>query len=166
MTRAYVGIGSNIEPERHVPMAIHRLREVFGPLVLSPVYACPAVGFDGPDFINLVAGLDVELDAHSLASSLRDIEQACGRDRSQPGDSRTMDIDLLLFDDLVSDDPALRLPRNDIERYAFVLRPLADIAADRLHPVNGLSFARMWAEFSGKRDDLRLADLPLASADG
>jgi 2-amino-4-hydroxy-6-hydroxymethyldihydropteridine diphosphokinase len=160
--RAYIGIGSNIEPERHVPQVIRLLEQCFRTIILSPVYRCEAIGFDGPDFVNLVVGVDTELEPLALAQTLRDLEAECGRDRNQPGDSRTMDLDLLLYGDLVSDHPALRLPRDDIHRYDFVLRPLADIAAAERHPQTGQTFAQMWQSWTGDRANLRPAGLKLA----
>lgn len=151
---AFVGIGSNIEPRVHVPHALQLLGEQYGPLTVSPVYSCPAVGFDGPAFLNLVVGFDTDADAPSVAQALRCIEAHCGRDRSVSSASRTMDLDLLLYGDLVSDEPETRVPRDDILRYAFTLKPLVDIAPDARHPTDGRSYAQLWAAF----DD---ADQPL-----
>lgn len=158
MVRAYVGIGSNIEPRTHLPRALALLDGRFGPLTVSPVYACPAVGFDGPAFLNLVVGFDTDADPPALAQGLHCIEAHCGRDRGVRSASRTMDLDLLLYGDMVSDTPGVRLPRADILRYAFTLRPLADIAPDARHPTDGRTYAELWAVF----DD---ADQPLQRSD-
>lgn len=150
--RAYVGVGSNIAPRLHIPRALHLLTERFGRLTVSPVYACPAVGFDGPAFLNLVAGLDSAADPPMLAQALRCIEEHCGRDRAEADKSRSMDLDLLLYGDLIS--PEWRLPRADILDYAFTLKPLADIAPDARHPVDGRSFAALWAAFDASGQPL------------
>lgn len=151
---AFVGVGSNIQPRIHVPRAMALLREHYGALTISPVYRCPAVGFEGPSFLNLVVAFDTGADALTVADTLHHIERICGRDRSSPSASRRMDLDLLLYGDLVSDAPGLRLPRADILRYAFTLKPLADIAPDARHPVDGRSYAELWAAFDAGEQPL------------
>src|SRR5690606_39782086 len=102
-------------------------------------------------FVNAAAVIDSDLDVHALNHWLHALEDAHGRDRSGPrfGD-RTLDIDIVLFDDLVCTGPGnLRLPRGEL-RHAFVLRPLAEIAPDILEPASGRSLAALWAD-SGER---------------
>ncbi|MES1927091.1 2-amino-4-hydroxy-6-hydroxymethyldihydropteridine diphosphokinase [Salinisphaera sp. T31B1] len=147
MTAVFVGLGSNIQPHAHVPLALHLLERSFGALQVSPVYQCPAVGFDGEDFVNLVVGFDTATDVHALQDQLRDIEAACGRDRAEAMASRTMDIDLLLYGDLIVDDDRLCLPRSDIVEYAFVLRPLAELVPESEHPVLRRSYRALWEAF-------------------
>ncbi|HEY3643792.1 MAG TPA: 2-amino-4-hydroxy-6-hydroxymethyldihydropteridine diphosphokinase [Gammaproteobacteria bacterium] len=155
MTRAYVGIGSNVEPERHIVMAIQALRGRFGLLTLSPLYQNEAVGFEGDDFLNGVIGLDTDLDVPSLKTALDEVELACGRQRGAARFApRTLDLDLLVYGDTV--DAAAKLPRGDILRYAFVLKPLADIAAVESHPVTGKTYAEHWAAFQGEGDASRV----------
>lgn len=152
MARAYVSVGSNIDRERHVRGAIAALRDRYGRLLLSPVYESRAVGFDGGDFYNLVVAFDTEEPPRAIAEALAAIERAHGRERRAHGlHSRTLDLDLLLYDDLVVDEPGLRLPREDIARYAFVLKPLADLAPAGVHPQTGQRFAQMWRDFRGER---------------
>ena len=74
--------------------------------------------------------------------------------------ARTLDLDLLLYDDLVMSEGKLVLPRDDIERYAFVLAPLAEIAGNARHPVNGVSYADMWATFDDSRQALTRVNWP------
>lgn len=156
---AYVGVGSNIEPHRHIPQAIRLLRERFGDLVVSPAYECPAVGFDGADFLNLVVAFDTGADIPALLQALRCIESHCGRVRGARSASRTMDLDLLLYGDTVMDTAEVRLPRADILRYAFVLRPLAEIAPDTRHPADGRTFAELWAAFEASGQPLRRVEI-------
>jgi len=159
MSRVYVGIGSNIEPRRNVPHALRLLEERFGPLTVSPVYECPAVGFEGADFLNLVVGFDTGADPLEVVQALRCIEAHCGRRRAGVMASRTIDLDFLLYDDLVADAPELRLPRKDLLEYGFVLKPMVDIAGDERHPETGRTFAEHWREFDGAGRDIRAIEL-------
>ncbi|HSC47640.1 MAG TPA: 2-amino-4-hydroxy-6-hydroxymethyldihydropteridine diphosphokinase [Gammaproteobacteria bacterium] len=150
MTEVFVGIGSNVEPEQHVRRAVVLLRDHFGPVRLSPVYRNRAVGFEGDDFFNLVAAFGTGLSIAALNTVLDDIEVRCGRERSARKFSpRTLDLDLLLYGDTVSEKP-VRLPRKEVLKYAFVLKPLADLAGPRRHPETGRSYAEHWADFGGE----------------
>lgn len=152
MARAYVSVGSNIDPGRNVRGAIAALRGRYGRLVVSPVYESPALGFEGADFYNLVVAFDTDEPARAIAEALLTIERAHGRERRADGmHSRTLDLDLLLYGNVVINEPGLRLPRDDVARYAFVLRPLADIAPEDAHPESGQRFGDMWRRFKGDR---------------
>ena len=112
-TRVWVSIGSNIDRERNIRTAVAALRAGFGALRLSRVYECPAVGFSGEAFYNLVAGFDTELSPAELSARLRAIENAQGRVRSGGKfSSRTLDIDLLSYGDQVLDRGEVHLPRD------------------------------------------------------
>jgi 2-amino-4-hydroxy-6-hydroxymethyldihydropteridine diphosphokinase len=147
MTRVYVSIGSNLEPVRHIHSGVAMLEASFAPVTCSPVYTNPAVGFVGEDFYNLVVGFDTDLDVTALSARLREIEHAHGRHR---GDAkfapRTLDLDLLTYGEQISERPGLTLPRPDILRYPFVLKPLADIAPHAYHPVTGQTYAELWQQ--------------------
>lgn len=146
MHTAYLSLGSNLEPGRHLPAAVQALRARFGELLVSPCYRFPAVGYDGPDFLNAAAALRTDLDAHALNAWLHALEDAHGRDRSGPryGD-RTLDIDIVLFDGLTLEGAGnLRIPRPEL-KHAFVLRPLAEIAPDVVVPGTGRTLAQLWA---------------------
>lgn len=143
--RVYVGLGSNVERELRLRQAVVALRERFGELDLSPVYDSAAVGFDGHDFLNLVAGFDTEFEVQQVAASFREIENQLGRDRSLPKfASRSIDLDILTYDDLILDLPGIRIPRPEILENAFVLRPLQDLAPDAVHPETGETYAVLW----------------------
>lgn len=152
MGRALLSLGSNIAPEANLRAAFDALRARFGHVVASTVYRFPAVGFDGPDFLNAAAVIDSDLDPFALNDWLHALEDAHGRDRSGPrfGD-RPLDIDIVFYDDLVLDGPGhLQLPRDEL-RHAFVLRPLAEVAPGHLDPRTGRTLAALWAE-SPERD--------------
>lgn len=149
---AALSLGSNVDPGRHLAAAIAALQERFPGARVSTVYRTPAIGFDGPDFLNAGAVIDSDLDVHALDAWLHALEDAHGRLRGGPrfGD-RTLDIDVVLYDDLVMSGPGnLRLPRPEL-RHAFVLRPLAEIAPDMVVPGSGRTLAGLWAA-SPERD--------------
>lgn len=153
MARVYVSIGSNIDRDAAIRGGVRALRERFGPLTLSSVYESEAVGFDGDNFYNLVAGFDSDEDVQTVAEALREIEDAHGRVRSGPRfSSRTLDLDLLLYDDLVLASP--QIPRHEILHNAFVLWPLAEIAPEAVHPQERVTFAVLWARFDKSRQQL------------
>ncbi|MCC6302887.1 MAG: 2-amino-4-hydroxy-6-hydroxymethyldihydropteridine diphosphokinase [Gammaproteobacteria bacterium] len=155
MSRVYVSIGSNIDRAAHIRAGVAALRERFRALRLSTVYETKAVGFAGDDFYNLVVCFDTERDVRRVASDLREIELAAGRERGTGRfAARTLDLDLLLYDDLVLDEEGIRLPRDEILEYAFVLGPLAEIAAEASHPVLGTTFGALWEGFRRTEDSL------------
>ncbi|WJW75371.1 2-amino-4-hydroxy-6-hydroxymethyldihydropteridine diphosphokinase [Thiohalobacter sp. IOR34] len=164
MARVYVSIGSNIDRERQVREGVRRLAEAYGPLVLSPVYETAAIGFEGEDFYNLVAAFDTDETPAEVVERLHAIEAACGRRRGGPRFApRTLDIDLLLYDDRIMDSGGVQIPREEITRHAFVLKPLADLAPDAVHPLTGESFAAMWAAFDASGQRLRRIDFDPAA---
>jgi 2-amino-4-hydroxy-6-hydroxymethyldihydropteridine diphosphokinase len=155
VAKIYISLGSNIDRERNTRAGIRALRERFGELELSSVYESEAVGFEGDAFYNMVIACEVDEDVHSTNRALAEIEDAYGRDRSGPRfSSRTLDLDLLLYDDLVLDENGLRLPREEILKNAFVLWPLAEIAPGLVHPVAGKTYAELWADFDKSKETL------------
>ena len=160
MKRVYVSIGSNEQPQRHIKQAIELLRQQFGQLDMSPVYESEAVGFDGDNFLNLVVGFDTTLSLEEVDEMLGGIEQQCGRVRQQEKFSpRTMDLDLLLFSDLIRHDARWDIPRDEIYKYAFVLKPLADLVPDSRHPETGETFGQMWQDSALHDQDLWQTEL-------
>jgi 2-amino-4-hydroxy-6-hydroxymethyldihydropteridine diphosphokinase len=160
VSRVYVGIGSNVEPVRHVTSAVRGLRARFGPLLVSPVYASDPVGFNGPQFLNLVVGFDCSEPPEAVAAALDELERTHGRTAdSRRFAPRGLDLDFLLYGDRIIN--SLRLPRDDIRRYAFVLRPLAELAPDGRDPRSGERFADMWARFQAGAQPLLPVELPL-----
>lgn len=143
---ALLSLGSNLDPEVHLASAARALRERFPGARFSPVYRVPAVGFEGPDFLNAGALIASDLEPVALDAWLHALEDAHGRRRDVPRfSSRTLDVDLVFFDDRVMRGPGnLRVPRPELE-HAFVLKPLADLAPEFVDPVSGQTLARLWA---------------------
>ncbi len=148
MARVYVSVGSNLEREKNIRSALSALERRFGPLERSRVYETESVGFEGFAFYNLVVSLETELDPHAVVAALREIEDRHGRERTGKRFSdRTLDLDLLLYEDRIVNTPDLALPRDEILKYAFVLGPLAEIAGEELHPVEGQTYQALWDAF-------------------
>ena len=159
MSTIYISLGSNINREKNTRTGIDALRQAFGKLTLSAVYESEAVGFTGDAFYNMVISCETSTAVHETNQILRDIEDANGRDRSGPKfSSRTLDLDLLLYDKLQLDEDGLKLPRGEILKNAFVLWPLAEIAPDLQHPVMRSSYADLWAAFDKTKESLRPVD--------
>lgn len=143
-----LSIGSNIDAATNIRVAIAALREHFGELDCSTVYESEAIGFEGDNFLNLVATVDTSERLADLIDFLKALEDRLGRDRNQPKFSgRTMDIDILTYGDNTGADCGITLPRAEITRNAFVLRPLAELLPDAVHSQSGLSFAELWQRF-------------------
>jgi 2-amino-4-hydroxy-6-hydroxymethyldihydropteridine diphosphokinase len=144
----YVAAGSNVAPERNLARAVAELARVFPGARFSPWYRNRAVGFEGDDFINLVAGFDTVLPVREVLTQLQAIELWCGRPREAPRWApRSMDLDVLLYGDLICDEPGLRLPRPDLLKRAYMLGPLAALAPQVVHPSAHLTIAELWGRF-------------------
>lgn len=147
MALVYLGVGSNIEPQLNVTHGLQCLRERFQVIAESPWYQSPARGFNGPDFINLVVAIEFAGELSELAQQIKQLEKDCGRpDNAQKYTSRTLDIDILLFADLVGEFAGIKLPRTDITQCAYVLKPLLDIAPDIAHPVSQQPYRELWPQ--------------------
>ena len=148
MPEIFLSIGSNIAPETQSPSARTALMSTSGTRPLSSDCSPAANGFEGPAFINLVARFESERPPLEIAKILRNIEVKHGRTRhSQKFSSRTLDVDLILYGETILKSKELELPRPEIERYAFVLEPLAEIAPDGRHPILGKTYKDLWAHF-------------------
>ncbi|MBF0220007.1 MAG: 2-amino-4-hydroxy-6-hydroxymethyldihydropteridine diphosphokinase [Gammaproteobacteria bacterium] len=162
MTAVYLSLGSNIDREHHIRGAITALRHHYGPLTCSPVYESEAVGFSGDNFYNLVVTFNSSAAVATIVQTLRQIEDAHLRSRQGPRfSSRTLDIDLLLYGDLIINDAEIVIPRPEILTSAFVLKPLADLAPTMLHPQLGINFANLSLQFNAANQPIWLADCTL-----
>lgn len=160
MAVVYVSIGSNIDRQKNIKGCLQSLAQTFGGLTLSPIYESEAVGFDGDNFYNLVARFDTDLSVGELNQALKEIEDEYGRDRSGPRFSgRTLDIDILTYDDLVGTFDGVELPRDEITKNAFVLLPMVDLAPDEKHPELDVTYARLWFFYDKDKQKLWQVEL-------
>ena len=148
--RAYLGLGSNLgDREANLRMAVAGVTDL---VAVSPVYESSPVG--GPpqdDFLNAVAALDTGLSPRQLLDLCRRLEEQAGRVRTVRWGPRTLDVDVLLIDDLVVDEPDLVVPHPRMMERAFVLAPLADLDSS-LVPADRAE----WARGQLRRTDLSL----------
>jgi 2-amino-4-hydroxy-6-hydroxymethyldihydropteridine diphosphokinase len=157
MARVFVSLGSNIDPEANLRIGVRELRRRFGNVEVSAVYRNAAVGFEGDDFLNLVAAFESDTSPLELCESIEGIHNLVGRVRdSGKWESRPLDIDLLLYNGLVRDEPPVRVPRSDVLEYSFVLRPLAELAPDLRHPITGRTMLDHWRTFDASQHPLEL----------
>jgi 2-amino-4-hydroxy-6-hydroxymethyldihydropteridine diphosphokinase len=148
MAAVYVAAGSNVEPERNLALATQQLRREFPDVRFSPWYRNHAVGFEGADFINFAAAFSTSLPIKDVLARLYAIEVACGRPRDAPRWApRSMDLDVLLFGELICDEPKLKLPRPDLLKRAFMLGPLAALAPELMHPTEKVTIGTLWERF-------------------
>lgn len=143
MAQVYLSLGSNIERKKNIRSALHHLQQTFGKLQLSAIYETEAVGFVGDAFLNLAVGLNTSLSPQHVDTFLKNIEDKHLRQRNdEKFSARTLDIDQLLYDQRILH-PEMDIPRNEITRYAFVLFPLAEIAANVIHPQHNKTIAEL-----------------------
>ena len=160
--QVFVSVGSNINAAVNVRLAAVLLQREFGDLQLSTVYRSASAGFSGDDFLNLIIGFTTERSPHDCAAVMTKLEHEAGRSEDQHGFvSRPLDLDMVLYGDLVDTDPALRVPRDDIDKYAFVLGPLAEIAPGFRHPLNGKTMAELWTAFDQSASPMTVEPIKL-----
>ncbi len=165
MPAVYVGAGSNVAPERNMARAVQELQLAFPGARFSPWYRNRAAGFAGDDFINLVAGFETTLPVRAVLAKLHAIEGLCGRPRDAPRWApRSMDLDVLLYGDLLRDEPGLKLPRPDLLKRAYMLGPLAALAPEVVHPTAGVTIGELWRRFDQSAHPLEL--IPATGAVG
>lgn len=148
MRTFYLGIGSNIDPEANIKQALKLLELEFGPLKKSAIYKNPAVGFSGPNFLNMVVAFEADLSFFQLQSILQQIETKIGLtpENKQKFTSRIIDIDLLLAGKIIFYSEDLNIPRQGITQYPFILKPLLDITPDLINPLNDQPYREIWSK--------------------
>lgn len=155
MADIYISLGTNIDRDNYLHLGLNALFTSFGPLTLSSLFESEAVGFDGPAFYNMVIGATTTQSIEQVAANLRKIEYDHGRALdAEKYSPRTLDLDLLLYDDLILQQPA-QIPRDEITKNAFVLWPLAEIAGDKIHPINKQSYRQLWHNYDKHHQQLR-----------
>jgi len=160
MPEIYISIGSNINRQRNIQLAVNLLAANFSGIKCSSIYESEAMGFDGDAFYNLVVKTTTGESLKTVLQILKKIELDCGRgdDSNKPEKKfspRTIDLDLLLFGNKIFHDEHIDIPRMDITEYAFVLLPLSELAPDLLHPELKIRLADLWQGFTGARNNLK-----------
>jgi 2-amino-4-hydroxy-6-hydroxymethyldihydropteridine diphosphokinase len=148
MPEVFVAAGSNVRPRANLREAVTKLAEAYPGLRASNAYVNPALGFEGDDFINLVVAFETDEPLARVLERLKSIERDAGREPGAPKwGPRTLDLDLLLFGDLIGGFPGVQLPRPDLAKRAYVLGPLAELAPGRRHPTIGETLGELWQRF-------------------
>ena len=160
--KIFVGIGSNIDREKNIRSCIAILRDLYGEMIISPVYETQSMGFDGPNFYNLVSCFETDESIYDLKNNLNKIENNHGRHFNETKfSSRTLDIDILYYDDLVLSDDKVQIPRKEICEYDFVLKPLIDLVPEFIHPVHNISHKAIMDKIKIKNQIISIINMDL-----
>lgn len=158
MARVYISIGSNIDKQENIVSSVQALRDHYGELDISKVYETKSIGFEGENFHNLVVGLDTNEAPLEISQVLKKIEADHDRTRGKEKfESRTLDLDQILYGDLVMQMEGVNIPHPDILRYSFVLKPLAELAGESVHPESEKPINELWESFEDK-GEMKIVD--------
>ena len=154
MAQIFISLGSNINKEHYMQSALKALKTHFKNIEHSSVFESEAVGFVGNNFYNSVVGAKTDRPLAEVCALLKEIERDNGRTPNDKKFSpRTLDLDLLFYDDVICDSPA-QLPRDEITKNAFVLQPLSEVAPGFYHPVAKQTIAQLWNEYNNPQQKL------------
>lgn len=160
--QVYVSIGSNVEREKNTRAAIDELQKRFGLLELSSVYEAEAIGYEGDNYYNLVAGFKTTLSVGELSKSIKAIEDDYGRNREKSYvHGQVLDIDILTYDNLVGLVDGVQLPRDEITKNAYVLLPLCEVAGEDVHPALHQTYNELWLGYEQGKQQLWKVELKL-----
>ncbi|RHW76816.1 2-amino-4-hydroxy-6-hydroxymethyldihydropteridine diphosphokinase [Colwellia sp. RSH04] len=162
MAHIYISVGSNINREHYINLGLQAIADAFNinfsQLILSSLFESEAVGFAGAPFYNMVVGLQCSHSIEQVTEILRDIEFSHGRKKdAQKYSPRTLDLDILLYDDLIIETPA-QIPRHEICTNAFVLWPLSEIAPTLYHPILKQSYQELWQQYDKESQQLNIVN--------
>ena len=143
----FIGIGSNLgDSKKNCISSIKHIQEFANIRNVSSLYETEPIGkVDQPDFINCVIEIETELDPYELLTRLQSIENKLGRVREQRWGARTIDLDIIFYDDLIIDTGGLKIPHPEAHNRRFVLEPLREIAPDLIHPEAKLNISEILA---------------------
>jgi len=150
--RVIVALGSNLGDRRsHLDFAVSKLRTLVKNLAVSRYYNTVPMGVSGPQamFLNAAAAGETTLSARAFLDALLAIEEERGRERPYPNAPRSLDLDLILFGDVVIEEPGLIVPHPRFRERRFVLEPLADVAPDARDPVTGHTAQQLLTQLAG-----------------
>ena len=144
MSKVFVGVGTNINKEFNLRSSLSALQQIFRNVVRSSVYQSATVGFEGEDFYNMVVSFETTLTPSSINRVFSEIERKHGRKRGEsPFVSRELDLDLLLYDNLIAEENGIYLPHRDLSKHSYILEPMVEIASDLVHPKIGKSVSEL-----------------------
>lgn len=160
MPEIFVSIGSCFNRRDNVRAALKALRRRFGFIRYSSVYETEAVGFEGDPFFNLVVSFETNDDPLILKQFFKSVERRRGRSPGlkTPGPV-PLDLDLLLYGDMIVDTPGLKLPRDDVLQHAFVLEPLSELAPTGVYPGSRETYRDLWQDYCLRHRTRALARL-------
>jgi 2-amino-4-hydroxy-6-hydroxymethyldihydropteridine diphosphokinase len=165
LPKVFVAMGSNIDASSRMLQAALALKSHFADVRFSGCYRNPAFGFNGPDFINAAAGFESRFSIVQLLQIMRGIEAQCGREASAPKWlPRAMDLDLLLYGEVVGAGPGYTLPRPDLVKRVYMLGPLSELAPTAIYPPDGPTIGELWQQFPRSEHTLERLTLDLNAA--